>query len=56
MIPDDFPARIFQILEMAAMTDIPHFRPNRLRRIWLDCTARPVDDMTSHLGKLEYPE
>jgi hypothetical protein len=28
MIPDDFPARIFQILEMAAMTDIPHFLPN----------------------------
>jgi hypothetical protein len=26
------------------------------RRISLDCTAQPVDDMTSHLGKLEYPE
>jgi len=50
-----FRVRILQILNMASMTDIPHFLPNGLRRVRLDCTARPVDDMASHLGKPEYP-
>jgi hypothetical protein len=52
VIPDDFPVRIFQIPDMAAMTGIPHFLPPRQRRISLDCITRPVDETTPNLGNL----